>query len=521
MAKVLPTIVANMVYLPLNVVDRNMVRKNYEQSYYDEKMCSSCPYLEDRHSVYCDSCDGFKEKVTLYKRVKIKGKSYVGLPVGDKRNLIENTGCAARHLKDKNLIVDLRPRHTLSRPISFTGKLHDYQKGPVKRLIRKAYGILRAPPRTGKTVMATYVVCKLRTRSLILTDKIDLLKQFQSTFDNFTDHKDVSFMVKRPLVGIAKTVEDFLRFDVALATYQTFLSVYGKAKLRKIRKRFGCIIVDEVHKGAATQFRKVINTFNARYKFGLSATPKRKDGRHVSIFKLIGPVTAKSERKALKPLVHIVPLKSAPPKNSCKTWNGGMSWIAKDKSRNKAIVKKACELLLKKRSLLITVVRRSHCTDLVNAINKEMGKTVAAEFTGHTFNREDLLAKAEAYKVRCVVGIRSIIATGINVKRWDTLLEIVPLSNEPNHYQEVMRIGTEMEGKPTPEIYHFVSGWGAEAGCLRTCLRVYEEHCEVDKSSRRVIGELLSRSGKRSDSSEEYLAAAQDEQFKPHRRKLF
>ena len=41
------------------------------------------------------------------------------------------------------------------------------------------------------------------------------------------------------------------------------------------------ILVDEAHLCPAEMFSSALNSLNAKIKIGISATPKRKDGKHV------------------------------------------------------------------------------------------------------------------------------------------------------------------------------------------------------------------------------------------------
>ena len=486
------TVVSNAVWIPIKTVDKQLVQKNYTHSFYEERACSKCEYLDDRHSDICDSCPAFLGRVKTYKTKRISGQPYVGIPIGDKRNIIKKTGVAPHQVKDKNMVLDFRPRCKMSRPILFTGQLKSYQITPVEDIVSIGYGILRAPPRSGKTVMAVACVCRLGLRTLILTNQHDLLEQFLDTFDKFTDHAD--HIDRKVTVGIARTVQDMLKYDVVLCTYQKFLSSMGRKNLRKIRKHFGTLIVDEAHRSSALEFSRVINYLVVKHKIGLTATPERKDGRHVVMFDLLGPVTANSERKTLIPKVMVHAIKREPKYGTCKTWNGAMSWIATDKKRNAKIVKHVLKLVKVGHHVIIPVVRVGHCQSLVQSLNKEAGRTIAQEFTGKSKNRKNILAKAQSGKIKVTVGIRSIIATGVNVPRWSAIVEVVPISNEPNHYQEVMRVATEMEGKLSPEVHHFISGWGGEFGCLRTCIKVYNKFCFVDKENRKKLYDLLDRS---------------------------
>lgn len=53
---------------------------------------------------------------------------------------------------------------------------------------------------------------------------------------------------------------------------------------------YGMVIVDECHHVAAFTFGKVLKAAKAKYVYGLSATPVRKDGHHPIIFMQCGPI---------------------------------------------------------------------------------------------------------------------------------------------------------------------------------------------------------------------------------------
>lgn len=53
---------------------------------------------------------------------------------------------------------------------------------------------------------------------------------------------------------------------------------------------YGMVIVDECHHVAAFTFESVLKAVEAKYVYGLSATPVRKDGHHPIIFMQCGPV---------------------------------------------------------------------------------------------------------------------------------------------------------------------------------------------------------------------------------------
>jgi len=84
--------------------------------------------------------------------------------------------------------------------------------------------------------------------------------------------------------------------------------------------QYGQVIVDECHHIPAVTFDRVISEATARYVTGLTATPRRQDGRDPIIRMQLGPirfqVSAKSQANA-RPFRHvlIVEIQTSPDTN--------------------------------------------------------------------------------------------------------------------------------------------------------------------------------------------------------------
>ena len=67
-------------------------------------------------------------------------------------------------------------------------------------------------------------------------------------------------------------------------------SVCKKGKFHKRVKNYGLVIVDECHHAASDTIVEVLQEVNAKYVYGLTATPTRQDGHHPIIFMQCGPI---------------------------------------------------------------------------------------------------------------------------------------------------------------------------------------------------------------------------------------
>lgn len=470
-------IVSDRIYIPDDKVDHEKVEKKFILTVYNEDKCNSCDYRPDRHCDMCDQCPSYVGTFKLFSERELNGKPYVGIPSGA-RNEIPSI------VTDSDIrIKDLRSTAKMKHKITFTGTERDYQTKAREKMIKKGYGILMSAPRTGKTVIATSIICELGYKTLITAAQQDWLENFYETIcgnpqkgiDAMTDAPDIEKYEGKKIVGFCKTYEDFEKHDICLATYQTFISSNGQKLLQRIKGMFGVVFLDECHDGAAPVLSRVINAFDAKHRFGLSATPTRKDGRMPIAFHVVGPVNHKTKVETLKPVVTFIET-GFTPKKEYTLMHFALRALEKDEKRTKLIVDSVISDLKAGHSIVIPVAYTSQMTTLVDKINEKYGEVIAAGFHGKLSkdNRKKLVADARSGKIRVVVGIRKIVQVGLNVPRWSCLYEIVPIANIPKHTQEVSRILTPLEGKPTPLIRQFLDNVGFARGCLRVAVyRVY------------------------------------------------
>lgn len=470
------------IYVPTSTLpSRRAAKEAYTRLLYDDRACSKCEYKEDRHSHVCDVCQNYKGTVKTYNTRLISGVPHIGFPIGDKKKLEYKVGISF----EDYIIRDKRTAVPLDYPVKFIIKLRPEQEKLVADFDRHKYGIISAPPRTGKTVLMVYLAIKLGYKAVLLADQKEFLDQFimhlygNETADVpcCTNLASLERKVGHKLAGTPKTDEDFENFQFFTMTYQQYLSeTKGKDRLRKINQAVGLLMVDEVHSASADCFSRVVNSFYTKYRFGVTGTVERKDGRHFVIKQVVGPVTAKTTIETLTPRVYIRESGIAyrnPPKHP--TYQ--VQRLAKEKKRNAMIVKWAMYDLKHGHSIVIPLTFKKHILELVEAINDAYGKRIAAYFMGGTTakgkrDREQVLEDARSGKIRVVVGIRRLLQRGINVKPWSAIYEVIPINNEPNFKQESRRVCTPMEGKKQPIIRMlYDNGIGLSIGCAKGTLR--------------------------------------------------
>lgn len=477
-------IIRERVYIPIHMVNTNDVKDAYTTKRYDKNACRKCENLPDRHSYLCDSCPAYLGEVRLFAKKTIKGRSYIGIPVGDKKHFERKTGL----LFDECEFVDRRVYAPFHYKIKFLAELRDYQDSVITDFLKKKYGLLKAPPRTGKTLMSLYIGLQLGQRMLFLANQHEFVEQFidhihgneAEGIPKCTNLPELEEKYGKKLYGTPKTDEDFENFQFFAMTYQAFISEKnGKNRFKKLTPHIGTVGVDEVDKSAAKEFSKVIGKFRTRYRFGVSGTIVRKDGMDFVTRALIGPVVAESKRESLTPTVilHDTGIKCNKSFQGKPGWVKAMQFLAKEKARNKLIVEWVIKDLAKGHNIVIPTYFKGHVDALMNAINDAYGKDICGKFVGgagkkNKAERKAILSAAKAGKIRCIVGIRSLLQRGLNVPQWSAIYLQAPISNEPNLMQETSRVRTPLEEKRSPIIrLFFDQEVGQSVGCARNTIK--------------------------------------------------
>tara|TARA_B000000437_G_scaffold213283_1_gene185791 strand:- start:4637 stop:6085 length:1449 start_codon:yes stop_codon:yes gene_type:complete len=174
----------------------------------------------------------------------------------------------------------------------FNGKLRDNQLEPVNNFIKAAEdplkmgGIISVPCGFGKTIMAVYIACYFKKKTMFVAHKDFLNQQFIES---------VKLFVPNASIGIIKQKKvDVINKDIVIASLQ---SLAMRDYDINIFKDFGLVIIDEVHHTGAEVFSKAFYNINSNIILGLSATLDRKDGLRKVFEYYIGKSVYKHKNK--------------------------------------------------------------------------------------------------------------------------------------------------------------------------------------------------------------------------------
>ena len=439
----------------------------FTHTFYDEKGCSKCELVEERHTETCDQCPNFQGRRQLSKIVERDGSKLLSLPHGATRKV----RAFLRSLDRPFEVIKVYPEpHPFRRRIKMRYgevlqegmepfQLKPFQQEAMDVCLKETKGVVQAPPRSGKTILGAAIICAIGCKALIIASQREWLENFKETFIG-SDTSPAFTNAKPTQIGFCKTFEDFEKMDVCLATPQQFMSEKGKKLLAQIKDLFTVLCLDEAHGLPALETSRVFAQFNCEYRFGLSATPARKqEGLIEILFELIGPVIYKADVEQWVPTVEIAEtgLKFEMPKNG--DFTRFTNRIEYSKARIKFIARKAYEAAQQGHMVLVPLLRTRSVEAVVREVNLlSDDQRIAACFTGSVPKtiRKQLIDDARNYKIKVLVGIVKLISVGLNIPRASYLIESAPSSNLPNCEQRTARILTPSDSKPKPVILYIL-----------------------------------------------------------------
>ena len=337
-------------------------------------------------------------------------------------------------------VVDKRTYKEASQELTFVGKLRWEQKEVVDKFHTKGRarsGIIQAPCGWGKTFTGVDIIARNNVTTLVMVHTKLLFRQWIEELER-----------QVPGVKIGMVGDGLL--DIQDITVGIYKSVYNN--LSSLRDSFSIILVDEAHLCPAELFSTALNNLNAKIKIGISATPKRKDGKHVYLVDYFTPfmVTARDPRKLQDPIVMVKRTDFRfPVIDPKRDWSRQLNKLCSNQDYLATIANTAIQLIGQKRCPLILGERVQMLKDLQGMIKDSV--CLIGETDEST--RKDVLQNVGG-KYKAVLSTK-LFDEGISCHRLDTLILTCPNNNPIKLEQRIGRIIREHPDKQIPMVVDF------------------------------------------------------------------
>ncbi|WP_053362490.1 DEAD/DEAH box helicase [Bacillus sp. FJAT-27251] len=336
--------------------------------------------------------------------------------------------------------------------VQFAGELTSQQADAVSQLRIHPHGVLSATTGFGKTVCAAALIAERKVNTLIIVDKTQLKQQWVSQLSAFLN-------LQKKEIGEVGGGKQRITGKVDVVTLQ---SLAYKGEVKSFITQYGQIIVDECHHISAFTFERVLKHVRAKYVYGLTATPIRKDGLHPIIFMQCGPVRYKVDARSqakVRPFVHKLIVRSTDFTSKSDNIQDLYKALARDKKRNQQLFDDVLHALDEGRSPIILTERIEHLEFLREKF-KGFAKNIIV-LSGNLSKKEqkielERLADTPESEERLVIATGKFIGEGFDDARLDTLFLAMPISWKGTLQQYVGRLHRLHDNKQEVRVYDYV-----------------------------------------------------------------
>ena len=362
--------------------------------------------------------------------------------------------------------------------------LYPYQETAVTAAIRGKNGILVMPCGSGKTQCGLEIIARIGGRALWLTHTQDLLNQSKER-------------AKATLTGAG--FGSITAGKVDIGTHITFATVQtlSKLDLSRYKNLWDIIIVDESQHCAGsptkvTQFYKVVSSLSARYKIGLTATPKRSDGLQAAMFAILGrkihEVTREEVAHTTCPVkVSVIQTGWMPDYDAVLMGDGTIDYnkvidnMIHNPERYDLVLDQIRRLLMPTMVLANRVeYLQKLCDDLVGCGKRAVCLSGQGQSKKAKAERKTALEKLNAGEIDCIFCTYSLAAEGLDVPNLRYVVFATPEKNDVTVTQATGRVGRKAEGKEYGTVIDFVDDFGMYKGFYKERLKVYKKlNCDI------------------------------------------
>lgn len=340
--------------------------------------------------------------------------------------------------------------------VQFNGQLSEEQELSLNKMLEYETGILHAPTGFGKTVICCKLIAERKVNTLIITHTLQLLRQWQDRIKEFLNIEEVG-----QLGGGKNIITN--KIDVA-----SIKTIWNNGKFNDVVKNYGMIIIDECHHLAAYTYESAVNHVNAKYVYGVTATPDRENG-HTPIIKMqCGDIRYEVDFKKFNKNLNI-PMKVYVKNNHLLfvnqnindyTMNEINNFIVKDIIRNEKILEDVKMEFENGKNILLLTERLEHLEYFGNKLSKITNNL----FLYHGNLRKKELEKYNQLKDnisnnndnKIIVATGSYIGEGFDDSSLDVLFLTMPISGVTKVIQYTGRLHRKNKEKKEIIVYDYV-----------------------------------------------------------------
>ena len=390
---------------------------------------------------------------------------YLAIPRGCEDDVID----ILKHYNVEYIVED-KSNHGRQLDVTFKGILRKEQQTAMSCMLPHDIGTLSATTAFGKTVFAIAMIAERKVNTLILVHRKSLLDQWKNHLENFLEINEVVLndgkkrMSKKQQspIGTLYSGKNTIHGIIDIALIQ---SCFDGNEVSAFVENYGMVIVDECHHVSSVSFEQVLRKVKAKYVYGLTATPIRKDGHQPIIFMQCGKIRftadAQSQMNNQSFSRILIPRFTTFRNISSddKTYTQIVETISKDEVRNKLIIDDVHKAIVEGRTPIVLTSLTSHVrvlADMLLPYSDNVITLVGADSAKEKRCAMERLQNMPVTESLVIVATGKYIGEGFDYPRLDTLFLVLPISWKGNIAQYAGRLHRDCNGKSEARIYDYV-----------------------------------------------------------------
>lgn len=328
--------------------------------------------------------------------------------------------------------------------------LRTYQNDAIIKALKYRQGVIVSPCGSGKTVMGIFFITLAQQRTLWITHTKDLLFQTIDQIEKF-------LAIPKEEIGIIGAGKVKIGEKITVGLVQTLINFDEVL----ISNGFGTIIIDEAHRVPSKTFQQIVVKSKAKYRLGLTATPKRKDGLETILYRVVGPTIFEINEKDLlaenRILIPEIKKVFTDFYYQVTDYQKLIKQLVTCKNRNELIVQTIAATLQKTEVALLLSSRVEHCQLLALLLTEAMPDYRVAILTGKvsSLEREMIIDQARTGDIQLIIATQ-VADEGLDIPNLNKLYLGTPSKSKAKVKQQLGRIMRNVDVKETPIVYDFV-----------------------------------------------------------------
>ena len=362
------------------------------------------------------------------------------------------TGNLIRFCRENDIPYNFRDDRNKMQGIifKFLPDLHSHQQKALQAACKKDFGIIVAPPGSGKTITALKIVAEKQQPALIVVHRRALLEQWTERIKTFMA------IPAKEIGKIGGGGKNRIRENLTVATVQSLGKLLEKPENDFLKDSFGIMIVDECHHIPAKSWRNTLSLFNTYYQYGLTATPFRKFNDEKLIFAFLGEIISELSpgeiEKTKHPRVIVrqtdLQLPFNPKTDKFETLS---RVLIHDSTRNRLILEDINAELNKGKKAVILTERKEHIDALYQFL-KQSYETITLSGDDQADQRKSKWKALKLGNYQALITTGQLFGEGTDLDNANVLFLVYPFSFKGKLIQYIGRI---QRSEIAPVIYDY------------------------------------------------------------------